>query len=155
METQRNIKPLQSISGTNQKTAMARDFISSNTEKLYRQKYENIITESAVNSYLGIDDDCKIIEESYGFLCDIAKIAGLPTEIFKQGNTLAAWYYFTDEKGYHLQQVGAADIVENELAENEEAPIVDKHFGGLDGEENSRMMCLSHQKTLEHCSSQS
>jgi len=82
--------------------------------------------------------------------CDIAKFANVPTETFQQGNVLAAWYYFTDEAGYRLQQVGAADIPEEERAGKEKNYISKRRFTGLDGKEISEMVCLSHQKTLEH-----
>ena len=82
--------------------------------------------------------------------CDIAEFAKIPTETFKQGNVLAAWYYFTDKNGYHLQAVGASDVPESERTGNESKPLVNNRFSGLDGEELSKMVCLSHEKTLEH-----
>ena len=82
--------------------------------------------------------------------CDIAWFAGVPTKTFQQGNVLAAWYYFTDESGYNLQPVGAADIPEEEKNGNETAPLVNRRFTGLDGKELSEMVCLSHAATLNH-----
>lgn len=82
--------------------------------------------------------------------CDIAYFADVPTETFKQGNVLAAWYYFSDQNGYHLQSVGASDVPEEERTGNEEKPLVSNRFSGLDGDEISKMVCLSHKKTLEH-----
>lgn len=82
--------------------------------------------------------------------CDIAKFAGAPTETFKQGNVLAAWYYYVDEDGYKLQQVGASDTPNEEKTGKEAKPLVDRRFGGLDGKELSEMVCLSHKTTLEH-----
>ena len=82
--------------------------------------------------------------------CDIAEFAKIPTETFKQGNLLAAWYYFTDQNGYQQQPLGAADVPDEERTGNEEQPIFNKRFSGLDGEELSKMVCLSHQKTFEN-----
>ena len=82
--------------------------------------------------------------------CDIAEFAKIPTETFKQGNVLAAWYYFTDKNGYHLQMVGASDVPESERTGNESKPLVNNRFSRLDGEELSKMVCLSHEKTFEH-----
>lgn len=82
--------------------------------------------------------------------CDIAHFAGAPTETFKQGNILAAWYYFTDENGYDLQQVGASDIPDAEKSERKVTPLINRRFSGLDGKELSEMTCLSHKATLEH-----
>ena len=80
--------------------------------------------------------------------CDIANFAGAPTETFKQGNVLAAWYYFADAKGYRLRMLGAADTPDEEKRGNEEKPIVDRRFGGLDCRELSEMTYLSHRTVL-------
>ncbi len=82
--------------------------------------------------------------------CDIAYFASAPTDTFKQGNVLAAWYYFTNENGYELQTVGAADIPEEEKSGNEAKPLINRRFTGLDGNELSDMVCLSHKATLEN-----
>ncbi len=82
--------------------------------------------------------------------CDIAHLSGVPTAVFKQGNILAAWYYYSDQTGYHLQMVGVSDVPDAERTGNESKPLIDRRFSGLDGKELSEMVCLSHQKTLEH-----
>jgi len=82
--------------------------------------------------------------------CDIAWFSGAPTDKFNQGNVLAAWYYYTNEKGYNLQMLGAADKPEEEKTGKETKPLVVRRFTGLDGKEISEMMCLSHKATLEH-----
>ena len=81
--------------------------------------------------------------------CDIAKFSGVPTKTFKQGNVLAAWYYSSGSDGYVLQPVGLADVPENERTGNEEKPLIARRFTGLDGEEISEMVCLSHKATLD------
>ena len=82
--------------------------------------------------------------------CDIAWFAEAPTDTFKQGNVLAAWYYYANEKGNNLQMLGASDIPEEEKKGRESRPLVNRRFTGLDGRELSEMMCLSHKTTLEH-----
>ncbi len=83
--------------------------------------------------------------------CDIAHFAGAPTDTFKQGNVLAAWYYFENkENGYTLQMLGASDTPEEEKNGKEKKPLIDRRFTGLDGKELSEMVCLSHDRTLEH-----
>ena len=82
--------------------------------------------------------------------CDIAHFAGVPTALFEQGNVLAAWYYFTDPQGYHLQTVGASDIPEAERTGAEAKPLIARRFTGLDGRELSEQVCLSHKATLEN-----
>ena len=79
--------------------------------------------------------------------CDIASFTNAPTETYKAGNVLAAWYYFTDSEGYKLQMLGASDDPDK-VRENR--PLIDRRFGGLDGKELSEMVCLSHKTTLEH-----
>ena len=82
--------------------------------------------------------------------CDIAWLSSAPTDVFRQGNVLAAWYYFADPSGYHLQMLGASDIPDDEKTGNEAKPLVSRRFSGLDGKEISEMTCLSHKTTLEH-----
>lgn len=82
--------------------------------------------------------------------CDIAYFAEAPTEIFKQGNVLAAWYYFLNETGYHLNILGVADIPEDQKTkENQVEMLAPNRFTGLDGEELSYMTRRSHQAVLQ------
>ena len=82
--------------------------------------------------------------------CDIAHFAGVPTALFEQGNVLAAWYYYTNPSGYHLQMLSASDTPEEEQTGKEEKPFIRRRFTGLDGKELSEQVCLSHKITLEH-----
>lgn len=78
--------------------------------------------------------------------CDIANFAGVPTETFKQGNILAAWYYFANNSGYKLNILGGADIPEEEKDGTNATPtLVKRRFSGLTGEELSDMVKMSHQ----------
>ncbi len=80
--------------------------------------------------------------------CDLAKLAGAPTETFKQGNVLAAWYYSLGKDGYKLNQLGYSDVPDEEKTkENEAERLIDKRFSGLDGKELSEQMILSHRST--------
>ena len=82
--------------------------------------------------------------------CDIAWFAGAPTEKFKQGNLLAAWYYACGDKGYELHTLGACDIPDDQkTGDNEVEKLSNKRFTGLEGEELSRMMQLSHRETMQ------
>ena len=81
--------------------------------------------------------------------CDIAHFAGVPTATFSQGNVLAAWYYYADERGHTLQMLGAADAPEEDCT-GKESPLVAQRFTGLDGKELSEMVQLSHRATLKH-----
>lgn len=80
---------------------------------------------------------------------DICHFSGAPTKKFSQGNVLAAWYYSLGENGYNLNMLGFSDIPDEEKgADYKENTLVKERFGGLDGEELSRMMILSHASTL-------
>ena len=80
---------------------------------------------------------------------DIAWFAQAPTEIFKQGNVLASWYYSVGDSGYKLNMVGFADIPDDQKTEeNKVELLVPKRFVGLEGDELSEMMILSHASTL-------
>lgn len=82
--------------------------------------------------------------------CDIGYFAGAPTESFRQGNVLAAWYYGLDEKGYALHTLGFCDIPEEEKKNRKAPPVLhNQRFSGLDGKELSQMVQLSHSSTLE------
>lgn len=80
--------------------------------------------------------------------CDIAHFAGAPTENFKQGNILAAWYYSIGDKGYQLHMLGFSDIPDEERDDKAVIPLIDRRFTGLDGEELSEQVTLSHAQTL-------
>ena len=82
--------------------------------------------------------------------CDIAWFSGAPTNTFKQGNVLAAWYYYANENGHKLQMLGASDIPDDEKTGKEEKPLINRRFTGLDGKELSEMMVLSHKTMFEH-----
>ena len=83
--------------------------------------------------------------------CDIAYFADAPTDTFKQGNVLAAWYYSLGQKGYKLNIVGFADVPDSQKTETNKVDLlVAKRFTGLDGAELSEMTQLSHASTLNH-----
>lgn len=78
--------------------------------------------------------------------CDIAAFSGAPTDTFQQGNLLAAWYYSLGKEGYQLNMLGYADIPDEEkTGEDTVKSLADRRFGGLDSEELSEQMYLSHQ----------
>ena len=78
--------------------------------------------------------------------CDIARFANAPTDTFKQGNILAAWYYSVGKDGYRLNPLGCADIPDEEKTEeNAVETLNDRRFSGLDGWELSQQVYLSHR----------
>ena len=83
---------------------------------------------------------------------DIAYLAGAPTENFRQGNVLAAWYYgWCRQSGYKLKTLGCSDIPDEQKKEGQQRPmLVNRRFTGLDGEEISEMVQLSHAAVLNN-----
>ena len=83
--------------------------------------------------------------------CDLALFSDAPTQVFKQGNVLAAWYYSLGSDGYNLNTLGVADIPENEKNDENKVPLLAKRrFSGLDGKEISEMVQLSHESILNN-----
>lgn len=81
--------------------------------------------------------------------CDIAYFSSVPTENFKQGNILAAWYHSIGQAGYNLNTLGVADIPETEKNDKNKVELLfDRRFSGLEGKEISEMIQLSHNSTL-------
>ena len=82
---------------------------------------------------------------------DICKLSGEDTELFKQGNIPAGWYYSVKDGKYVLNVIGACDIPDShktpEQLENAKKQI---RFGGIDAKELSDITLLSHGKILEH-----
>lgn len=82
----------------------------------------------------------------------VCQLADAPTALFGQGNILAAWYYEYDGKRVAMHPMGAADIPDKEKQAGRDQTLellVNRRFGGLDGDELSEMMLLSHQKILD------
>ncbi len=81
--------------------------------------------------------------------CDIAHFSGVPCEVFKQGNVLAAWYYSTNNNGYQLNMLGFCDVPDDQKTKDyKENHLINRRFTGLSGDELSEMTQLSHASTL-------
>ncbi len=81
--------------------------------------------------------------------CDIAHFAGAPTETFQQGNVLAAWYYFLNQTGYHLNMLGFSDVPDDQKTDENAPPLLSsRRYSGLDTEEISEMVIASHASTM-------
>lgn len=81
---------------------------------------------------------------------DIAERAGAETVRFGGGNLLAAWYYFIKQPGdkNKLKVLGPSDVPEDEKAKGKKVKEVlsDKRFTGLNGNELSEMVIMSHEQ---------
>ncbi len=76
--------------------------------------------------------------------CDIAHFSGAPTEINKQGNVLAAWYYSLSKAGYDLNMVGIAPTPL--IGDIDKLP--EGRFYGIDADEMSEVVIRSHAWAL-------
>ena len=80
---------------------------------------------------------------------DLAKFSLLPTAKYKNGNTLAAWYYFFDGNNCELKAMGCVDAPdEEEGIKSKVQKISDRRFEGLEGDEVSEFTILSHQSVM-------
>lgn len=76
---------------------------------------------------------------------DIAEFAGAPTETYKPGNIIAAWYYYTENGKYDLKILGNSSKQKNLPADDDLRKIFERRFGGIDAEEISEMVKASHK----------
>ena len=73
---------------------------------------------------------------------DICAFSSAKTAIYSNGNTLAAWYYFTsNEAGHHLKMFGFTDVSLNDAPEK---ALTKSKYTGIDAIEISDMMGESH-----------
>ena len=80
---------------------------------------------------------------------DICELSQADTVLFTQKNILAGWYYYLTDGELKLRMLGAADIPdEQRTAENTPKLLSEARFTGIDGEEISRMLCMSHEAML-------
>ena len=79
---------------------------------------------------------------------DIAKFAGAPTETYKPGNLLAAWYYFTDAEGYKLKMLGGSRKPKKLPDDAKVCEMYSNRYAALEAEEISLMTRLSHEQIL-------
>jgi len=79
---------------------------------------------------------------------DIAKFAGAETSVYERQNVLAAWNYYHANGKVNLRLLGAADVTHGDMTKVD--PLSDMKFSGIDGEENSKMLILSHKKIMEN-----
>ena len=79
---------------------------------------------------------------------DIAKFAGAPTETYKPGNLLAAWYYFTDAEGYKLKILGGSRMPKKLPDDAKVCEMYSNRYSALEADELSLMTRLAHEQIL-------
>ncbi len=74
---------------------------------------------------------------------DICARSSARTANYAKGNPLAAWYYYTGERGYRLHEYGISDSTPREGTKAESLGGA-KRYTGLDAQELTDMVCASH-----------
>lgn len=105
-------------------------------------KIDAIIVENKSGRY-GIAVERSVVDCSGD--ADICKLSGAETANFGQGNILAAWHYSLSKEGLKLRMKGACDIPDK-LKTEETKALIPRRFTGLDGNELSEMVQLSHEQ---------
>lgn len=88
---------------------------------------------------------------------DVAHLAGAPTELHKDGNGLASWYYYYTAGKVKLKMFGLADLPQSAEASEDGDPydnvkvasLASTRFSGVDGEELSSAVIEAHGKMYE------
>ena len=81
---------------------------------------------------------------------DVCYLAGAKCEKHAKGNILAAWYYSVSEGNYNLNSLGFCDISEEQRKAGATVKYLSpKRFGGVDTDEISEFMQLSHDVLLD------
>ncbi len=75
---------------------------------------------------------------------DICKFSGAGTALYEKGNIVSCWHYFLANGNLNLnmKNAGAGPLRADEVKVEE--TVIDRMFSGVDGEENSELVQLSH-----------
>lgn len=80
---------------------------------------------------------------------DIVHQSGEKEALFGQGNVLAAWYYDVAGGKYKLHMLGACDVPDSEKVLKHPELLVSKRFGGIEADELTEQVLLSHKMSLD------
>ena len=81
---------------------------------------------------------------------DIYKMTESETDVHKIGNVLCAWNYGIKDGKVKISMQGWADIPDKDKGTEERVLLTSRKFTGLDGEEISEMLTLSHKEMLKN-----
>ncbi len=132
--------------------------LSENVQILYGTAITDVVLDGETITHVITQDRFDNYAYEAGTVVDatgdaiICTLAGESTRDFKQGNVLAAWYYDTGRNGYRLNPLGFCDIPDeykNDQSQTKIPTWMSRRFTGLNGEELSEMISLSHAVILE------
>ncbi len=82
---------------------------------------------------------------------DVCYLAGAKCELHGEGNVLASWYYSVSGGEYKLNQLGFCDVSDEEKRAGITVPMLtNRRFSGVDAEEISEMVEMSHASLLNN-----
>lgn len=109
---------------------------------------ENRITELLIENKSGrIGVNAKTYIDATGD-ADLYWYADAQTRLFTKGNILAGWYYYNGGQKLHLRSLGYAEVFDEDKKDTVK-PLINRRFSGIDGQEISEYLCLSHNATLK------
>ncbi len=131
--------------------------LDNGVEILYGSSVTDIITENGKITYAILETPSgreavavKTVVDATGD-ADICRLAGENTEIFKQGNVPASWYYSTVDGENKLTMLGFSDIPDSQKTEEQlKAASSSLRFKGLDSRELTELTVYSHKILLNH-----
>lgn len=135
--------------------AVEQQLLREGVEILYGSSACNVITENNRITHIIVENKSgraaiavQTVVDATGD-ADICVMAGEQTALFQQKNVLASWYYSTGLQGYDLKMLGFADIPdEHKTEEHRREDNKSKRFQGIDADEISQMVQLSHASVL-------
>lgn len=160
------------LGGGSREERAAHRFMTEYNPQIYACDLENLLTENGVDLLYGTVvcgvtvTDGKIthliIENKSGRSAvavknvvdatgdaDVVHLSGEEEALFGQGNVLAAWYYAVKNGKYQMCLLGASDIPDGEKTLSRPKPLTERRFGGIDADDITAQVLLSHKTALE------
>lgn len=132
------------------------------TEKLLLEEKVDILYDTTICNVIKKEDRITemIIENKSGRQAIRAKtyidttgdaslywMAKHPCRLFSKGNILAGWYYFFNGKDIKLRPLGFAEVFDEDKKDTVK-PLISRRFNGVEGQDISDLVVLSHEHTL-------
>lgn len=133
------------------------------TEQLLREEKVQILYDTTICAALTENQKITalILENKSGRIAAQAKsyvdatgdatlfhLSQLPCRLFGKGNILAGWYYYFNGDEVKLRPLGFAEVFDEDKKDTVK-PLITRRFAGVDGDEISDYLLLSHEATLE------
>lgn len=80
---------------------------------------------------------------------DVCHLSNAGTDCYEKGNILAAWNNVFMDGQFRLNMLGVSERSDDEKRDNEEKPLSEMRFFGINAEENSIMLQMAHEHILK------